>query len=221
MIKIPRDEVLRYLGYKNQEIEKSLNQKIDDIIIETERNLSVNYIYKLFDIVHLDDGVLIEGTNTVMYGDDIKKHLSKCKKCILMAVTIGADIERKIMAHQICSINDGLIMDACATAAVESACDELEVAIVNSINNNSITFRYSPGYGDFSIDFQPKLLNLLDAGKKIGLYVNQSNILTPRKSVTAVIGVLDECADNKLIKKNKCDLCENKERCEFRKNAKQ
>ncbi len=121
------------------------------------------------------------------------------------------------MAKQICSINDAFIMDACATAAVECTCDELELAIVNSINNCNINYRYSPGYGDFSIDFQPKLLSLLDAGKKIGLYVNQSNILTPRKSVTAVIGVLDECADNRLRKKNKCDLCENKEGCEFRK----
>lgn len=217
MIKIPKDEVLRYLGYKNQEIDKSLNQKIDDIIVETEKNLSVKYMYKLFDIVHLKDGVLIDGTNTVMYGEDIKNHLSKCKRCILIAVTIGADIEKKIMAKQICSINDAFIMDACATAAVECSCDELELAIVNSINNCNINNRYSPGYGDFSIDFQPKLLSLLDAGKKIGLYVNQSNILTPRKSVTAVIGVLDECADNRLRKKNKCDLCENKEGCEFRK----
>ena len=217
MIKIPKDEVLRYLGYKNQEINDDLNRKIDGIIIETEKNLSVKYMYKLFDIVHSEDGVLIDKTNVVMHGEDIKKHLSKCKRCILIAVTIGADIEKKIMALQVSSINDAFIMDACATAAVECACDELESIIANSINDCSITYRYSPGYGDFPIDFQPKLLGLLDSGKKIGLYANRSNILTPRKSVTAVIGVLDECADNRLRKKNKCDLCENKEGCEFRK----
>ena len=220
MVNIDKAEVLRYLGYKNQVIDDRLNKNIDDIIAETKNTISAKYVYRLFDISHLENGIKIEETNMTIYSNDIIKHLENCTKCILMAVTIGTDIERKIMIKQVSSVNDALIMDACATTAVESVCDEVEMLIKSRTNLDDcrLTYRYSPGYGDFSIDYQSKLLDLLDANKKIGLFVSQSNILTPRKSVTAIIGLLDEHTNENVKLKNKCDLCMNREGCEFRKN---
>ena len=49
--------------------------------------------------------------------------------------------------------------------------------------------RFSPGYGDFSVLHQGEILRMLDAPKRIGLSVTDGNMLTPTKSVTAVIGV--------------------------------
>lgn len=52
--------------------------------------------------------------------------------------------------------------------------------------------RFSPGYGDFSILHQREFLGLLEAGKRIGLSMTESSMLTPTKSVTAVIGLGEE-----------------------------
>ncbi len=54
--------------------------------------------------------------------------------------------------------------------------------------------RFSPGYGDFSIEHQGEILRMLDSAKKIGLSMTGGNMLAPTKSVTAVIGLGREAA---------------------------
>jgi cobalamin-dependent methionine synthase I len=47
--------------------------------------------------------------------------------------------------------------------------------------------RFSPGYGDWTLDNQPQVLQLAEA-ERIGITLTESNIMIPRKSVSAVIG---------------------------------
>lgn len=54
----------------------------------------------------------------------------------------------------------------------------------------NINWRYSPGYGNLDISIQRELLKSLDAERTIGLTASSHNILIPRKSVTAIIGVI-------------------------------
>ena len=52
--------------------------------------------------------------------------------------------------------------------------------------------RFSCGYGDFPLEAQPDICRLLRTDTAIGLCCDESCLLTPRKSVTAVIGIADE-----------------------------
>lgn len=54
-----------------------------------------------------------------------------------------------------------------------------------------LTGRYSPGYGDWPITVQPLVAAALDTARRAGLCVTDSNLMTPRKSVTALLGVSD------------------------------
>ena len=80
----------------------------------------------------------------------------------------------------------------------------------------NITFRYSPGYGDLPLDVQNSFLRALDAQKKIGLTVSENNLLFPRKSVTAIIGIVDSEIKNK---RKSCNECSNYENCNFRREG--
>ena len=53
--------------------------------------------------------------------------------------------------------------------------------------------RFSPGYGDFPLELQKDIFRVLDCSRKIGLTLNESLLMSPSKSVTAVIG-LGPCA---------------------------
>ena len=78
------------------------------------------------------------------------------------------------------------------------------------------TWRFSPGYGDLPIEIQGEFLQVLDAPKRIGLYATANNILTPRKSVTAVIGL----SENKISKGRRgCVICSMKDACPYRKRG--
>ena len=49
--------------------------------------------------------------------------------------------------------------------------------------------RFSPGYGDFSLEVQSAFLEMTDATKLIGITLTDGGIMVPEKSVTAVIGL--------------------------------
>ena len=52
--------------------------------------------------------------------------------------------------------------------------------------------RYSPGFGDFGLEYQPYIFEALDCQRAIGLTLTDSFLMSPTKSVTALIGILDE-----------------------------
>ena len=49
--------------------------------------------------------------------------------------------------------------------------------------------RFSCGYADFPLEQQTDFMRLLDMGRKLGVYIGANMLMTPQKTVTAVIGV--------------------------------
>ena len=93
-------------------------------------------------------------------------------------------------------------------------CDQAEAEIRAHFPACSFPFRYSPGYGDLPLEVQGELLALLDAPRRVGLCATESHLLTPRKSVTAILGI----AGGKLEqKKRSCLGCPARESCPYRK----
>ena len=88
--------------------------------------------------------------------------------------------------------------------------------IFEKVKSNSRTWRYSPGYGDLPLDIQFDLLTLLQAQKRIGLTVMNSNMMVPTKSVTAFIGLSEGEVDRST---RGCESCNMKDRCKFMKSG--
>ncbi|WP_242844108.1 methionine synthase [Clostridium sulfidigenes] len=154
-----KHEVLRYLGYKNQVLDKVTNDLIDELMDEMRSLIKARYVYKFFNIRKEKDRICILNSNFSIAGEDIRKHLDKSEICILMAATLGNSVDEKIRYYEKISMTKALILDACATTAIEELCDriceELEEVVQNE--NNTLTSRYSPGYGDLPIDIQKKI----------------------------------------------------------------
>ena len=79
-----------------------------------------------------------------------------------------------------------------------------------------LTGRYSPGYGDWPITVQPKVAAVLDTARRAGLCVTDTNLMTPRKSITALLGVSDHPVKGHLAG---CGHCVLRTRCEYRKRG--
>lgn len=222
---IDKKEVLRYLGYRGQYIDKNMNKLIDECIEETEEVVQENFLYNVFPIIKKEEGIEIKGTNIVLKGKDIENHLCNAKSCAVMAATIGGIVEKNIRYYGRVNLTKAAILDACATAAVEVLCDKVEGNIKSFAYKQGlfITHRYSPGYGDFNIEVQRDILRVL-VSYKIGLTCTDNFILMPRKSVTALIGIGDkefnkkEIEDKEFNKKGHCKNCSNYKSCIYRKD---
>lgn len=218
-IVVDRNEVLRYLGHRGQDIDENIKRLIDLSVSEVMAALSLNYIYKFFDLGKSSGGIELIQAKLVLPGKGISAHLSGAVKCAVMALTLGPKIDEKLRLYSRTDVTRALIMDACATAAVESLADQVEQEIRSEAKTEGffLTERFSPGYSDLPISVQRDVIQILDARKKIGLSVTDSCLLVPQKSVTAVAGFIGSEHEKRL---KTCRDCNKYKECLFRKEGK-
>ena len=75
-----------------------------------------------------------------------------------------------------------------------------------------LTPRFSPGYGDLPLEVQKDVFRILECGVRIGISLNESLLMTPSKSVTAIFGLR---RSKNSSNENKCAECGKKD-CLYR-----
>ncbi|SEQ06417.1 5-methyltetrahydrofolate--homocysteine methyltransferase [Lachnospiraceae bacterium RM5] len=211
---IDKSETIRYMGYKDSIPDVAMTK----IILEQEENVLKNikpdYTYKVFDIEEDDGKIHLKGTNVYLQGESIKEHLKYCNKAVIMCATLSDKLDKLLRQAEVSNMLNALIIDALANAAIEQVCDKAEDIILKNFKDYKSTWRFGVGYGDFPLSQQGEILNILNAGKLIGVCMNESFILTPRKSVTCVIGLSD--MDKDISTKKTCKNCQFLGRCKYR-----
>lgn len=202
---IDRKNALRYMGCRG-EVSSDFIDKVAECEAELEEAMTPRYIYKVAPVSKLD---------AVLSGKDVYRHLEGCSSAAILAVTLGGAVDTLVRKYQSCDVARALIVDAEASAAVEIVAGEAEREIARATGKN-LTWRYSPGYGDYPLECQSALLSFLDAERKIGLFALESFLLTPAKSVTAVIGLTE---DEIAHERSSCESCNMKDVCSFKKEG--
>jgi len=182
-------EAVRYLGYKRTAIDKKTLIMIQESFQELEKISELKSIYRIFDLTEQDDELQID--NLLIKSKSLQKNLKGCTQVILFGATMGLAVDRKLRTYELTDIARALVMQACAGVMLEEYCDEMQEKIAQQLAEDNLYLRprFSPGYGDFSILHQQKILDMLDAPKRIGLTMTDAYMLVPTKSVTAIIGV--------------------------------
>ena len=180
---VRRAEMLRYArcgdGVGVEKEAEQAQRLVDDFIRPAAAAV-------VFDIKR--DGEKLFVADTELEGKSIKKLLAPCNKCVVMAITVGFEVDMKIAALGSASPALSLLADAAASSAVEDACDACCESIESELGVK-LTPRFSPGYGDLPMNIQPALLTLTNARRDLGLTVGSGCMLSPIKSVTAIAGI--------------------------------
>ena len=102
--------------------------------------------------------------------------------------TIGAEFDAWQRRLSVLSAADALLSQQIGLDAVERTMDELEerLRLEVEVEGKKLKPRRSPGYGDLPLELSRRILDELDATKKIGVSITDSNLLVPSKSVTAI-----------------------------------
>ena len=206
-------EVLRYMGCPPEKADGALTAQVEDCARELLGAVRPRWSWRPVEISFEACGVRLEN-GLLLPGEDLKAHLSGCGRAALFCATLGAEADALIRRAERLDMGRALTLDCCASAAVEEACGQIEGELQGKFPGCSFPFRYSPGYGDLTLEVQGPLLDLLDAPRQAGLCVTSSNLLTPRKSVTAILGV----SDGEIEKtKRSCLGCPAQGSCQYRK----
>lgn len=186
-------EVKRYMRAgkdESQELDAAVREQIEKVY----RATTPRACYVKLPLVICGDAIKIGSFE--MKSQSLAKRLDGCIFAYIFAATVGSEVDRLIRASSVRSSLLGLITDASGSAAVEDACDELCRMFSESEKTDGCktVTRFSCGYGDLSIEYQNDILKMLDAKKNIGVTLTLGGMMTPTKTVTAIVGVM---ADSK------------------------
>ena len=179
------NEILKYLGFRGQELTEDIAKQLRRCTDEVLQAATPRLTYRQ---VPLEDGAVLGVT---FAGKDIPTMLSPCEEVVLFGATLGPGVERLMMRYEVTNAADAVIMDACASTAIENICNNFESDMRAEIEAGGryLTDRFSPGYGDLPISEQPKFFALLDMTRRVGVSLTPTTIMVPRKSVTAIMGI--------------------------------
>lgn len=145
---------------------------------------------------------------------DLRKNLTGCDRAIVFAATLGLGMDRLIARYSRISPARGLMLQAVGTERIESLCDAFERDIRSEAAARGLRLRprFSPGYGDLPLTAQRQIFSALNCAHHIGLSLNESLLMSPSKSVTAIIGL---SADGEAACSDGCAACDRTD-CAYR-----
>lgn len=180
---VNKSEILRYAGVKETSSEVDL--LLNECLSEMENKLTYKVCYAEFPLKI--DGDNIDLTFTKVTSKNLAKNLQNSKKIIVFVATIGVEIDRLILKYSVISPSKALIFQAIGAERVESLCNLFNNEVKQKYKN--VKARFSAGYGDFPLEVQSKIFNALNTAKNVGVFLNDSYMMSPSKSVSAIIGV--------------------------------
>ena len=183
------DEALRYLGIGGQAAE-SIRASVAAVADKLTAAIQPRYTYRVCSL-----------------------QKTEADQAVLMACTLGTQFEALLRGEQARDMSRAVILAACGSAWVEAGCDQVEQELAHCLPNRYRTDRFSPGYGDLPLSLQPKICAALDTQRRLGLYVTESYLMNPSKSVTAIIGLSDW---PQMARIRGCAYCSMRETCKLR-----
>lgn len=208
-------EAIRYLGYGRHAIDEQTLALVKSSMEELEARVRERFIYRIFELS--SEGDTLKIGNWEIKSRSLSKNMKGCDRVAVFAATLGIDADQMIRRASLSEMAKAVVLQACAAAVLEEYCDQCQDQIAEEMKKEEryLRPRFSPGYGDFDIIHQEMLLQTLQADKTIGLTMTKSSMLTPTKSVTALIGISKEQTP---CHRQGCEVCAKKD-CIYRRDS--
>ena len=175
------DEVVARLRVDKDFSLDSIRKCRDELV----KSLDIKYVGVRVDVSYPDENVSDIGFGPVKSSLMYNK-LKGSSEAFVFAVTLGHDVDRLLKKLSVTSVYEHYVVDALASSYAEKACDAAQNIIKGNVDCYN---RFSPGYGDISLEIQPKVLELVGAGKYINIAIGKNLLMSPAKSITAIMGI--------------------------------
>jgi len=187
-VHVEEKEVLDFLGFKPVENHRRIRDLVKlglEVFDRLPAPKAVTYTTDL----SIENGLPVLGAAHVLHSRMLGKVLTPCTRAVVFATTLGREMDEAIETAQRQAAPFGYVLDAIASLRAGKAAECLEKAIEETLApGEGMTLRYSPGYCDWPLFGQKALFDLL-GGREIGLTLNGHCMMTPRKSISGILGI--------------------------------
>ncbi len=181
---LSRRDILRYAGCREETPEVAA--LLGTCLRETAECFSYRVCFCRMPIT--GDGELLDFGVFSLRSKDLSKALLGCDSVFLFLATVGISLDSLIARYSKTSPARACLLQAIGTERIESLCDAF-CRDMAAESGGEVCSRFSPGYGDLPLTVQKDVFSVLDPGRRIGVYLNESLLMVPTKSVTAFVGI--------------------------------
>jgi len=203
------DEILDFIQSADLDEEHPAIVFIRDILAELNFDTGISGGFVIKDVEELDvkNGLLRVENTELNLGRQVCGYIKEATQVALFLCTAGEDFTRMTnILNEQGDIMEAYILDAIGSLTVENAMDKIQNMLKESVNNlhSNISNRYSPGYCNWPLTDQTALFELI-GDNTTGILLSDSCLMTPRKSVSGIIGI------GKHLKHHEygCKICSN------------
>jgi hypothetical protein len=185
--------VLRRLGYnKDIQIDESMMLQTKEMIDKAADLCLPKARAVILPIIEKDKEYIILGEILKIKSEKLSSMLKNSEEVLLMGATLGTRLVDRINLE----IKSGdpvfaVVLDAYASQCVDESLSYImkTQGLKDFRLGTKITkHRFSAGYGDLNIKYQKDFYDILNLSD-IGIYINESFMLSPEKSVIALAGL--------------------------------
>jgi len=180
--------VWRRLGVPAGGAAAEMEREFDAAYERARDVLAPKHSYNLWAVASARRGVLTLENGVALESGLLAKLAEGADAVAAMAATVGPGIDDLVEDYN--ARGDAFAMmvaDAVGSVAAEELISLVHAAVATEAERagGAVTRRVSPGYGDFDLANQPRLLGLA-GGAALGITLTENFMMVPRKSVTAV-----------------------------------
>jgi hypothetical protein len=139
-------------------------------------------------VTSAEDGVLTLEGGVAFESAALARLAEGAAAVVAMAATVGGGVDDVAGDYNVRGdVFMMMVADAVGSVAAEELMARVHAAARAAAEaaGEVMTRRVSPGYGDFDLAYQPRLLEL-SGGAALGISLTENFMMVPRKSVTAV-----------------------------------
>jgi len=187
-IECDKRQAYRFMGCKDDGSNGELDRLYEECVSLVKKEALFKAVWRKSEISFFgDDTVRFDfGKIKSAY---LCKNLEGCKEAYVFAATAGIGVDRLLLRYRNIDSVKAMVLSAVGSSFAECWCDAVNEKIASGKKTRP---RFSPGYGGVELRHQREILEFLDAPKRLGITLTESFFMTPVKSVTAFIGVVEE-----------------------------
>jgi cobalamin-dependent methionine synthase I len=207
-IDIDKDKILNRIGYDSDYVPSArISSLVNDYIENYHDLIAPSYTHKIRDIKSVNGNRIDIGDSIILKSHKLARLLERCDKVAVFALTIGNYLEEMVAYLA----ENGLVLQATVLDAIGSGtAEKLAAWVEQSVRKDAghkglvVSWRFSPGYCDWSVKQQKMVFQAL-GNDVVGITLNESMLMAPQKSISGIIGIGQPGKD--IENYNPCTTC--------------
>ncbi len=202
---IQREEIYLLLGYGGSLPDEAMLQMIGGIIEEAHKLCKPQIGFKIYDGELIDNKTISINALSMRVGTVIRRHLQNSSQFAVFVSTAGEEFDDYMYElRQSGDIVSEFLADAVGSEIAEAGVRFVCKLVAEKAEKEGLktTSSYCPGHCAWKLTDQGLLFSLLPENP-CEIKLNESFLMSPRKSVSGIIGI----GKNVVETPSECDIC--------------